>query len=213
MYFYRQLSGGNYFISVEQVVCSLQLQRLKLFTRLDVNATTINHLDGICCSAGLKDEELELIDDAITSCTPLDANVEAALYYSCGYVAKKQNICRKENIPLEQTGPSEFTDLVSRGKLTHPNTELYTFSRMCYKLFISLTSLTNLKCANQIVNMFTLLSSSLLFVVAADVKCVEAISRRLCNIFLKGYSSTECLNPPTNKSACSERSIRKLNSQ
>ena len=32
---YRQSAGGNYFISVEQVLSGLSLQRIKLFAKLD----------------------------------------------------------------------------------------------------------------------------------------------------------------------------------
>ena len=36
---YRQSSGGNYLISVEQVLSSFNLQRLKLFHKLDIATT------------------------------------------------------------------------------------------------------------------------------------------------------------------------------
>lgn len=58
------MSGGNYFIAVEQILSSLQLQRLKLFDRLSIT-TTHYHDPSLCCSQELTEEELLIVDDAV----------------------------------------------------------------------------------------------------------------------------------------------------
>ena len=59
---YRQSSGGNYTISAEQVVSSLQLQRLKLFSKLEIHMEDSS--ENVCCETGLiySDEDLDLIE-------------------------------------------------------------------------------------------------------------------------------------------------------
>ena len=44
---YRQSIGGNYLISVEQVLSSLSLQRLKMFHKLDIATTNSDQVDGL----------------------------------------------------------------------------------------------------------------------------------------------------------------------
>ena len=58
------MSGGNYFIAVEQILSSLQLQRLKLFDRLSIT-TTHYHDASLCCSQESTEEELLIVDDAV----------------------------------------------------------------------------------------------------------------------------------------------------
>ena len=59
---YRQSSGGNYWISVEQIVSSMQLQRIKLFSRLSM-LTGLESEWEFCCAYNIKDneEDLELV--------------------------------------------------------------------------------------------------------------------------------------------------------
>ena len=52
----RQSSGGNYLISAEQVFNSLKLQRIKLFSKLDIRVEDDDVIDD-CCTFGLKDSE------------------------------------------------------------------------------------------------------------------------------------------------------------
>ena len=81
------MSGGNYFIAVEQILSSLQLQRLKLFDRLSIT-TTHYHDPSLCCSQELTEEELLIVDDAVmTTDNLLDS--EAAKYT---FIAYKLNI-------------------------------------------------------------------------------------------------------------------------
>ena len=60
----QESNGGNYIISAEQVVNSLKLQRIKLFSKLDIQITD-DDIDNDSCSFNLKDNEsdLELIEN------------------------------------------------------------------------------------------------------------------------------------------------------
>ena len=66
---YRQLSGGNFHISVMQVYNSLNLQKLKLYHKLDVTRDTarcdLSSAD--CCKAPLTENEIELLNTCFES--------------------------------------------------------------------------------------------------------------------------------------------------
>ena len=46
---YRQSHGGNYFVSAEQIISGLQLQRLRLFSKLGVEIEDVDRTDTDCC--------------------------------------------------------------------------------------------------------------------------------------------------------------------
>ena len=52
----RQSSGGNYLISAEQVFNSVKLQRIKLFSKLDIE-TNDDDIVNDCCIFDLQDSE------------------------------------------------------------------------------------------------------------------------------------------------------------
>ena len=52
----RQMSGGNYIISVEQVLSSLSLRRLKLYHKLNLDATEITSSEYVCCTGDISDK-------------------------------------------------------------------------------------------------------------------------------------------------------------
>ena len=67
----RQLSNGNYLISVEQVMSSLALRRIKLYHRLNLSDMVEPEDSNVCCTTNLDDcdEDLELIDHCSNEAT------------------------------------------------------------------------------------------------------------------------------------------------
>ena len=55
----RQSSGGNYLISAEQIINSIKFQRIKLFSKLDIQVED-DDVTNDCCSFHLKDSEQDL---------------------------------------------------------------------------------------------------------------------------------------------------------
>ena len=88
-----QSSGGNYLISAEQVINSIKLQRIKLFSKLDIQVED-NDVTNDCCSFDLKDSEqdLELIEDCFEAVSSLNVTEKSTLHYISGYVAHKEKI-------------------------------------------------------------------------------------------------------------------------
>ena len=96
---YRQFSGGffYYYISMQQIMNSLSLQRLKLYHKLDITQSVISYSSKGCCTTNLTDEELFMLDEAFALRSTLSETDESALYYISGYVAKKENITPNSN--------------------------------------------------------------------------------------------------------------------
>ena len=145
---YRGSSGGNYFISTEQVVSSLSMQRLKLYNQLGIQQSDDNEEISSCCTQDLQsnDEDIELVENCYKESSNLNDEERSSLYYISGYVAFKENLGiqveESETLPRN----SEFLQLVSRGKLAHPPPELYDLSLYYYSFFKARTP----KCCNKI---------------------------------------------------------------
>ena len=78
---YRKPSGGNYTKSAEQVVNSLQLHRLKLFSKLEIHMedSSLN----VCSETGLIDteEDLDLIERCFEESSNLSLADRSSLFY------------------------------------------------------------------------------------------------------------------------------------
>lgn len=116
---WRDGSGSNYFIGFEQIISCLNLRRLKLYHDLGLEKDDIVHTTSGCCSGSLFDnqDELDLVDESFENASGLNEDERASLYYICGYIAFKEGLGVVYDEPLPQ---SEFTELVSRGSLSHP---------------------------------------------------------------------------------------------
>ena len=90
----RDSSGAiTYFISPEQVVCSLSMQRLKLYNQIDIQQSEGTNMNN-CCAQDLEsnDEDIELVESSLTDSSHLNEEERSTLYYISGYVAFKEKI-------------------------------------------------------------------------------------------------------------------------
>lgn len=123
---YRQMSGGCFFISVEQVLMSARLRKLALFNQLQIDGNR-DHDRLPCCVLEFTETELEALDSCIVDEPNISDDENSVLYFICGYVARKENFPQKTiDVQLPE---SEFTTMVSRGGLQHPPHWLFKFSR------------------------------------------------------------------------------------
>ena len=58
---YKQSLGGCYYISTQQIMNSLALQRLELFDKLEIESKNAHVVDD-CCTASLNADEVEMLD-------------------------------------------------------------------------------------------------------------------------------------------------------
>ena len=178
---YRQSSGGCYYISMQQVMNSLSLQRLKLYHKLDITQSVTSHSSKECCTTNMTDEELFMLDEAFALKSTLLETDESALYYISGYVAKKENITPNSNDMDSYAGMeypcSEFTTLLSRGNLTHPLPELFELSCVLYCYYQNVDK----SCIKHLLHAFNEIYESL----QVDYPQVYKILRRFVNSFSK----------------------------
>ena len=135
----RESSGGNFQISAEQVYNSLKLQRLKLYSLLDISAEDDDIIND-CCTYDLEDSEsdLDLIENCFEESSNLNVTEKSTLYYICGYVAYKEGIiCADADDAAPPPEESEFTQKLSRGKLKLPPIDLYDLAQYNYAFFKS----------------------------------------------------------------------------
>ena len=78
---------------------------------------------GNCCQKPLEDDELELLENCLDKVSELSTIEISTLYYIAGFVAFREHL--NEGLDIENEYPelakndaSEFTDLVSNGRLT-----------------------------------------------------------------------------------------------
>ena len=85
----RQLSGGNYHISVEQVISSVSLRRMKLYHKLEMHGDEMVSSESVCCAGNLqdKDHDHELLDNCFNEASNLSESERSTVYYICGYVS------------------------------------------------------------------------------------------------------------------------------
>ena len=134
------MSGGNYYVSFDEILSSAHLRRLQLFLKLNFNSE-IDHVscEGVstCCTSLFSDDEIALIDAAAQKLETISLPEKSALFYISGYVSFKLKITRGSEMN-EPTIESEFTTLVSRGKLQYPRTISTVFLyRLCIFLLFT----------------------------------------------------------------------------
>ena len=92
--------------------------------------------ESVCCAGNLqdKDDDLELLDNCFSEASNLLESERSTVYYICGYVSFKENLPVSDGV-VTLSYESEFTELVSRGKLKHPPPELYDLALYLYSFF------------------------------------------------------------------------------
>ena len=171
---YRQNSGGNYFISVDQVISSLSLERIKPFNKLDIAREENRRRN--CCAM---DKSMS-VDDCFEDTSNLTCIEKSTLYYISGYITKKQRM--QSSVESADAIPeSEFTQLVSRGKLSRPPGDLYDLSQYFFCYFKAKKQ----KCCNSVfLHAFKLIYES----TGYSFSNIEQIIRRFVNCFFKAFT-------------------------
>ena len=178
----RQGSGGNYLISVEEILNTLNLERLKLFSKLEIEQKN-EQLNNSSCQCDINDFEDEmLVEAAFTVANNLSSNERSILYFISGYVARKENLKSDPNV-IKLT-ESEFTELVSRGKLMHPPPLLYHLPQYLFSFF----KLSPGKCCSKYFKKgFHLIYTTTEY----SFENIHGIMQRYINCFFKAYANKE----------------------
>ena len=84
---YRQNSGGNYFISVDQVISSLNLERIKLFNKLDIAREENRRRNCCAMDKSISVDDLFIQDECFEDTSNLTCIEKSSLYYISGCFA------------------------------------------------------------------------------------------------------------------------------
>ena len=178
---YRQSAGGNYYISVQQVINGLSLQKLKLFDKLEVESKN-DHINDECCTSRLNEHEVEMLDACFDNSSKLCEAEKSNVYYVSGYVAAKERLSIKtDEVEEKDRKYSEFTSLVSRGKLSYPPSELFDLSCVLYAYYKEVDKC----CINRILVAFQEIYESC----HLEYENEKRILRRFLNTFSKAFSN------------------------
>ena len=124
---YCQSNGGNFHISAYQVYNGLKLQRIKLFSQLELSDKLQSSGISECCKGVAHSEDDQKIIDSCFQISTQHTEIEkSALYHISGYVAFREGCSvSAPDIPNDN---SEFLERVSHGGLGHPPAELFDLS-------------------------------------------------------------------------------------
>lgn len=111
---YQQQSGENFYISVDQVLPSLRLQYLKLFTKLSSDPANIRESES-CCKTSLDETKPDCLDNYFEMSCKLTESKKSTFYYICEYITHKKGLVTSEDVALDNIKESETTRLVSSG--------------------------------------------------------------------------------------------------
>ena len=177
--FIDSMSGGNYYISVDEIFNSLKIQRIKLFSALNLLTHKKSHIACIHCNSPFSDKELDVVDDALKKIENVTFSEKSALFYICGYICKKLEIAcpssNANNLVLDSV--TNFTRLVSRGLLKIPPPNIFHFSLLSFCVFQNLSF--SVPCFRKMKRLFLLVYSGYLF----DFSHHEKITSKLINTF------------------------------
>ena len=183
---YRCSAGGDYFITCDQVVNILSMQRLKLYNKLEIQQS--NEVERSCCVEDLEsnDDDIELVDSCFLESSSLNEEERSTVYYISGYVAYKQGLGVAAPDNAYSTA-SEFLTNVSRGKLSHPPGDLFDFSLYCYTFFKARSE--KKKCCDKIyLQAYKIIYESTDY----EFENIDRIIKRFSNSFFKAFVKKEC---------------------
>ena len=109
---YQQQSGENFYISVDQVLPSLRLQHLKLFTKLSSDPANIRESES-CCKTSLDETKPDCLDNYFEMSSKLTESKKSTFYYIWEYITHKKGLVTLEDVALDNIKESETTRLVS----------------------------------------------------------------------------------------------------
>ena len=156
----------------------MHLQRLKLFKKLEIEPSNIHQREP-CCETPLDETELDCLDQCFEMSSKLSDSEKSTLYYIGGYITHKEGLTSSEIDILSYVKASEFTKMVSRGKLCHPLGDLYDLSQY---LFAYYKNTPEKSCANRLIKAFTEISEVAFFAFE------KSVFRRFVNSFSKGFA-------------------------
>ena len=177
----RQGSGGTYFITVQNVIQKLHIEKTRLLLHLKIDVFELDEDIGHKCDKCLyvlDSEKCDVFDALVHLENSVSTDVKMALVYIAGYVTRKDD----PNIDDTQYYYQKFGSFLKnldRGGLNVPTDTYCQWTVLCYIMFHSVQDVT---CRKSLSKLFLSISEKYNFGIT------RAKSYILCNIFFKNYS-------------------------
>ena len=144
-------------------------------------------------------------DAAVVVSLGLSSELESTLFFISGYLQHKFDLPAPA-VSTDSAPESEFTSLLSRGRLKYPSENLFQFVRLCYTYFdIVYSPVQRLRCVTYFRKLLSFLYSSTPFEICAPI---DRLCHCIVNCFFKGVTKIE--HAPMQVPAGSQRKLRKL---
>lgn len=180
----RQSSGGAYFITVQQVLEKLNIQKASNLLSICGEVEDLLSSGHQCpdCDYILSDESAEIFDTLELLETSVTIETKIALVYIAGYVTRKDGDMSEEELfdtttfYFDKFG--DFTDKIDRGGLRIPTDLAVQWSIFCFIIFQSIKESV---CRNSLSGIFADIS------IYYGFRMQPQHCRILANIFLNNY--------------------------
>ena len=202
----RQGSGGTYFLTCQQVMEKLDINKTKLLLRLNANLDNLSvNIGHECdqCGFWLDDESAEVFDNLEYLEGKVLKETKMSLVHIAGYVTRRDHLTEKQ---LFDTTTSyyqkygDYTKSMDRGGLNVPSDSACQWSIFCFILF---ESVKDKVCRKSLANLFMVVSQMHTF--NMDRHHANVLS----NIFFKNYCNNS--NPRSTKE--SKQKVLKLSNE
>ena len=232
---YRQLSGGNYYISMKQLIDSeRKIRTISSLLYSGISLTTLDEILPFDSDDRSIETMAEEIHSQLTLQTYPDVDSRIILCYVVGACARsiintrKCKFC-KESLVIDETLPvspfydddaKNFIHLISRGGLLYPNDVILKYATFCWVVFNEIKNNSNLMMQFRNASNSRRLFCRILDLVVSDnyntfvgqSHCTRGhdiffeMSKKLCNCFLKNF-----VKSLSEQIGCQKRRLSKLN--
>lgn len=187
----RQGTGGVYYITVQNVVEKLNIDRAKLLLKYEDDVQLLKQeCSHKCehCDKPLSEKESEIIDNLELLENSLSNDDLASLVFIGGYIQKKAGPIYENDTMIYYDNYGSYLNSVDRGKLTKPYDTLMQWTVFCFILFIEVSQFD---CRTNLMKKFEVVSEKYNF------ETKEKHCRILSNILLN--NKVHLLTPRSNK--------------
>ena len=155
-----------------------------------------------------------MIENAYDKLDGIEKFQLSAIFYVSGFLASKYSQLQSTSGGFGEE--CDFTDLISRGKLSYPTQELFDFFKVCFVVFEEIKNeLSNgsfQKPRDYLITLFEEINNALFFVDPFGLSCSQfkSLYRRIANVFLKGYVTKQTDDIALQKKESTSAKLKKL---
>ena len=202
----RQGSGGTYFLTVQQVIEKLNINKTKLLLKLNaVLGNLCVNIGHECDQCGflLDEDGSEIFDNLEDLEMKILKETKMSLVHMAGYVTRHDHLTEKELFDVTTfyyQNYGDYTKSMDRGGLNVPSDSACQWTFFCYLLF---NSVKDKVCRKSLANLFMLINEMHTF--NMDRHHANVLS----NIFFKNY----CIDSTPRSTKESKQKVLKLSNE